>query len=80
MLYYTNQCPHTEKYAPLVKEIADQKGVPMKLIKIETTYAAQMAPSPCTSYSLFDHGEFVTNEILSEKKFLGYLDSKRKNI
>lgn len=41
VLYYTNQCPFTAKYVPLLEQMAQ----------------------------LFYNGEFVTHEILSEKKF-----------
>jgi ribosomal protein S18 acetylase RimI-like enzyme len=76
VLYYSNQCPHTEKYAPLIAEIAKARGCNFKLIKYETTEQAQNAPAPFTTYSLFYDGEFVTNEILSEKKFIKFLDEK----
>lgn len=69
VLYYTNQCPHTEKYAPLIAQQADAAGVPFKLIKIQDRQQAQNAPAPFTTYSMFHDGVFVTNEILSEKKF-----------
>ncbi len=72
VLYYTNQCPHTDKYAPLLEEIIKGYGMNLKTVKIETTQAAQNAPSPFTTYSLFYDGNFVTNEILSEKSFLKY--------
>ncbi len=73
VLYYTNQCPHTAKYAPIIKEIAEQHGAAVVLHKIETTEQAQNAPAPFTTYSFFYNGEFVTNEILSEKKFEKFL-------
>lgn len=75
VLYYTNQCPHVAKYAPLVKEAAERRGTPVSMRKIETLEAAKNAPSPVTTYSLFIDGVFVTNEILSEKKIESYLDS-----
>lgn len=68
-LYYSDQCPHSGKYANLAKTVASSKGIDLVLHKIETTLDAQNAPSPFTSYSLFYKGEFITNEILSEKKF-----------
>lgn len=73
VLYYTNQCPHTEKYAPKVAEIAKQHGVKLELRKIATTAQAQNNPSPFTTYSFFYGGKFITNEILSEKKFNAFL-------
>lgn len=36
VLYYTNQCPHTEKYAPLIAEIAREKGLGITLKNIES--------------------------------------------
>lgn len=69
VLYYTNQCPFTAKYVPLIEEVAKRKGVPFQAIRFETTEQAQNAPAPTTTYSLFYNGNFVTNEILSEKKF-----------
>lgn len=69
VLYYTNQCPFTAKYVPLIEEAARGKGVPFRSIRLETTAQAQNAPAAFTTYSLFYNGEFLTNEILSEKKF-----------
>lgn len=69
VLFYSNQCPFTEKYVPLIVEIAESKGIAFRVIKHQTTEQAQNAPAPYTTYSLFYNGEFVTNEILSDKKF-----------
>ena len=68
-LYYTNQCPHTEKYALKLVEDAKKKNVKIDLIKITNRNEAQKAPNPFTTYSLFYNGEFITNEILTEKSF-----------
>ncbi|WP_411168597.1 GNAT family N-acetyltransferase [Clostridium sp. MB05] len=68
VLYYSNQCPHTDKYANLIKKISEESGVELKLIKFETREQAQNAPCPFTTYSLFYDGDFITNEILSESK------------
>lgn len=68
-LYYTNQCPFTVKYVPLIKAIAEEYQVPFEAIHLNTREKAQEAPSPFTTYSLYHQGKFVTNEILSEKKF-----------
>lgn len=76
VLYYTNQCPHTEKYAPLIAQVAKERGQTVTLRKIESACQAQNAPSPFTTYSLFFHGELVTNEILSESKFKKFLERK----
>lgn len=69
VLYYSAQCPFTAKYVPIIEKVADDRGVKFKSIKIETTEQAKMSPAPFTTYSLFYNGQFITNEILSEKKF-----------
>lgn len=69
VLYYTHQCPFTAKYVPLVEAAAKEKNIPFQTVRFETAEQAQNAPAPFTSYSLFYNGEFVTHEILSDKKF-----------
>jgi N-acetylglutamate synthase-like GNAT family acetyltransferase len=69
VLYYAYQCPYTAKYVPLIEVIAKENSIPFKAISLETAQEAQNAPAPFTSYSLFYNGKFVTNEILSAKKF-----------
>lgn len=73
VLYYTDQCPHAGKYATLLQEIAQGYGLDFTLFKIENAQQAQEAPTPYTTYSLFYHGCFITQEIFSEKKFVKFL-------
>ena len=69
VLYYSNQCPHTEKYVHIVKNTAEKAGINMKVVKLSTYEEAQACPAPFTTYSIYKDGNFVTNEILTEKKF-----------
>lgn len=75
-LYYTNQCPFTAKYVPILEEMAKERNVDFKVVHIDTREQAQNAPLPFTTFSLFYNGELVTHEILSEKKFEKILESK----
>lgn len=68
-LYYTNQCPFTAKYVPLLEEIAKQKKIDFHIIHITDREQAQKVPVPFTTYALFYNNEFITHEVLSEKKF-----------
>lgn len=68
-LYYTNQCPFTAKYVPMLEDMAKKKSVKLQSIPILTREQAQNAPVPFTIFSLFYDGRFITHEILSEKKF-----------
>lgn len=77
LLYYSDQCPFADKYAEIIRGIAERRGSTVKLRKIESTGEAQNAPAPFTTYSFFYNGDFVTNEIFSEKKFEKFLDDNR---
>lgn len=70
ILYYTDQCPYTYYWVPRVEETAKEHNIPFKAIHITTKEAAQNVPAPVTTYALFRNGEFVTQSIQSDKKFL----------
>lgn len=70
VLYYAGQCPFNAKYVPLLQKAAEENGILFQAVRFESTEEAQNAPAPYTSYSLFYDGEFVTNELLSDKKFV----------
>lgn len=76
VLYYAHQCPFTVKYVPLIEAVAKEKGVPFKAIRFETAGQAQNSPALFSSYSLFCNGDFVTNEILSERKYEKMIDER----
>lgn len=70
--YYTNRCPFTEKSVNIsLKEVAKNKNIPLKIIKLDTKEQAQSAPTPATIFSLFYNGKFITTNIsvCLEKQF-----------
>lgn len=69
VICYTNQCPFTEKYVPLLQRVAAKRNAPLAAIHIKTLEQAQSAPTPYTTFGLFFNRQFVTHEIQSEKKF-----------
>jgi N-acetylglutamate synthase-like GNAT family acetyltransferase len=76
VLYYTNQCPFTAKYVPILENVAKDKGVQIKIVHLVTTEQAQYAPTLFTTYSLFYNGDFLTSEILTDKKFIKIIEDK----
>ena len=76
VLYYTNQCPFTAKYVPILEDMAKARNAVFRSVHIQTREEAQNAPSPFTTFSLFYDGQMVTHEILFEKKFDKILQSK----
>lgn len=77
VLYYTSQCPFNAKYIPILEKLAQENNVMFKTIHITTKEQAQSISSPCTTYALFYNGEFVSNEMMSDKKFLKMIDAHK---
>ena len=75
VLYYTNQCPFNAKYVPIVEKTAKENNIPFKVIHITRKEQARNVPSPITTYALFYDGEYLTNEIMNEKKFLKLINA-----
>lgn len=48
---------------------AKERGIPFESICLDSRKAAQNAPAAWTNYALFYNGAYLSNEILSEKKF-----------
>lgn len=70
VLYYTDQCPFTCYWVPRVRQVAEEHNIPFKTIHITDKETAQHAPAPVTTYALFRDGQFLTQGIQSDKKFL----------
>lgn len=73
VLYYTHQCPFNAKYVPILENLAGQKGVPFTAVHLQTREQAQNAPTPITTYALFQDGNYLTNEQQNESRFLKLL-------
>ena len=83
VVYYSNRCPYSEFHAlNSLKETAEKRNLPWKVIKLKTVEEAQIAPSPATIFSLFYNGKFVTTDISvcmdsrHDKIMEKFLDSK----
>jgi len=74
VLYYTNGCPFNAKYVPLIEKAANEAGIAFQSMYIDSLEKAQVAPVAWTNFGLFYNGKYVTNEILSDKKFLKLAD------
>ena len=64
VVYYSNRCPFAEFHAKnSLIETAENRKLPLQVIKLETMEQAQSAPSPATIFSLFYNGKFMTTDI-----------------
>ena len=70
VLYCTDQCPFTYYWVPRVCEAAKEHGIPLKVIHVTAPAPAPPAPAPAPPYALFRDGQFLTQSIQSDKKFL----------
>ena len=43
--------------------VTENKGIPLKIVRLETMAQAQNAPTPATIFSLFYKGKFVTTDL-----------------
>ena len=65
---YSDTCPFNQHYVNVVmKKFAEDRNLPLEIIKIENQDQARQMPVPWIIYSLFYKGEFLTHEIKSEK-------------
>ena len=75
-LYYSDQCPFTAKYVPILTKIAKERNAAFEAVHLKTVAQAQNSYSPFSTFSLYYDGVFLTHEILSEKKFEKMLAEK----
>lgn len=62
--YYTNRCPFTDYYVNgSLRTLAQEKNIPLKIIKLENLEQAQSAPTPATIFSVFQNGRFLTTDM-----------------
>ena len=63
-VYYSNRCPFTEYHVNTeLTKTAENRQLPLKIIKLETLEQAQSSPTPATIFSLFYNGKFVTTDV-----------------
>ncbi|KZK79476.1 Acetyltransferase (GNAT) family protein [Pseudovibrio sp. W64] len=62
--YYSNRCPFTDHHVMQnLKETAQKRGLPLKIVHLDTLEKAQRAPTPATIFSLYWSGKFVTTDV-----------------
>ena len=77
-IYYTNICPFLPYYVEEMKETAEELGISASVVKIESYEEAQKIHSPVALASVFFNGKFLTQEIMTKKKFSELLSNQTK--
>lgn len=73
-LYYSDGCPFTAKYVPLLEKTAQERGIKLSTVHFTSAKQVKQSPAVFANFTLFYNGSFVTHEILNEKKFLDICD------
>jgi GNAT superfamily N-acetyltransferase len=64
VVYYSNRCPFSEYHVTTsLKETAEKRNLPLKVIKLDSLEKAQTSPTPATIFSLFYNGKFITTDL-----------------
>ena len=74
VIYYTDQCPFNAKYVPVLRQTAEAKGIPAECVHIQSAEAAKNVSAAVTTFALFYDGQYITHELMSEKKFAALCD------
>ena len=78
-IYYSNGCPFTAKYVPILQQYAADNGILLTTIPIDSREKAQNVPFAWTNFAMFYNGAYVTNEIPNERKFEKIMEQVRDN-
>jgi len=69
VVYYSDLCPFNDYYINVSLQLyADSKGVPLKIIKIESREQALKLPVPLIITSVFYNGKFVSQLVKPDKE------------
>ncbi|MCX6252068.1 MAG: YoaP domain-containing protein [Bacteroidetes bacterium] len=77
-LVYADQCPWHEKSVNDLKQVADEWGIDLKVIKLRTSKEAQDAPSGFGTYSLIRDGRLLDDHYISKTRFESILRKELK--
>lgn len=76
VVYYSNQCPFTDYYTNSVfAPLAKAHNIAFRAVNIADRSDTEQLPCAFNIYSVFLNGQFVTHEILNEKKINQLLSS-----
>ena len=59
----------------MIENVSKDLNIAFKAIHLDTKEKAKNAPTPITTYALFYNGEYVTNDVMNEKKFIKLLSN-----
>ncbi len=79
-IVYSNQCPWVIRSIKELTEIAEQKGLNLKVTELKSAKEAQNAPSIYATFTLIYDGKIFADHYLSSTRFLNILKKEMKLI
>ena len=79
-IVYSNQCPWVIRSIKELTEIAEQKGLNLKVTELKSAKEAQNAPSIYATFTLIYDGKIFADHYLSSSRFLNILKKEMKLI
>lgn len=71
---YSDQCPFMEDLVGLYKTILENRGIVNKSVKLKSSKDVKDKGSPFGTMGIYYKGDFLTHELMTEKKFEELVD------
>ncbi len=68
-IYYSNECPYVEYEVKELSDYANDKGIKLNFVKIDSLEKAKNAPCVFNNWANFYKGDFISNTILNANAF-----------
>ncbi len=68
-IYYSNECPYVEYEIKELSDYANDNGIKINFVKIDSLEKAKNAPCIINNWANFYKGEFISNTILNANSF-----------
>ena len=75
-IIYANQCPWVARSIKELSEIANKKGLKLKIVELENARQAQDAPSIYTAFNLIYNGKLLVDHYISSRRFLNIIEKE----
>lgn len=64
-----------EEYTDILSEVLNRKSIPFQSIKLNSCTEAQQLGSPFGTLGIYYKGQFITHELMPEKKFEQFIET-----
>lgn len=77
-IIYSNQCPWVARSIDALREIAEKRGLRVKIEELKSAQQAQNAPSPYAVFNLVHNGRLLVDHYVSARRFQNILNKEMK--